>query len=191
MTREQVKSIFGDATSEQIDKLLNIHSTDIGAAKAPISDLQAKLDTANADLTAAKNTISQLEASKGDVEKLQQQIDSYKAAEDQRKQEAEAAEARAAIESRFNAVANGKTFLHDMVRKGVLDDFEKALADKANIGRSDADVFGDLVKDKGYFKPENGGSENMGGANPNAGGTGDDSALSDADYYAKVFAKNK
>lgn len=189
MTREQVKSIFADATDEQIKSLLDIHSGDIGKAKAPIADLQAKLDTATADLTAAKSTITQLEASKGDVEKLQKEIDDFKAAEKQRNEAAAAAAARAAIETRFDAVAKGKTFVHDMVRSGVLGDFEKALADKANVGRSDADVFGDLVKDKGYFKPENGGGEGMGGARDDLGG-GDDSALSDADYYAKVFAKN-
>ena len=37
-------------------------------------------------------------------------------------------QARAALESRFNAVVGDRKFVHDFVRQGVLGEFEKALA---------------------------------------------------------------
>ena len=155
MTREQVLSIFAEATGEQITNLLNIHSADIGKAKAPMTQLQADLDAARKELQEAKNTISTLEKSTGDVEELKKQIEGYKAAELKRSEEAKAAAERAELEERFNAVTGERKFLHDMVRTGVMAEFDAALKDKANRGKGDAEIFETLTKDKGYFANQN------------------------------------
>ena len=76
----------------------------------------------------------------------------------------------------------------EYVRTGVMNDFEKALADKANRGKSDAEIFESLTKDRDYFKSMNPSMENMGGIN-NRIIESDTDKLSDAEYYAKVFAK--
>lgn len=47
MKREDVSKIFSDATSEQIDKILDLNSADIGKAKKGYDDLKAELETAN------------------------------------------------------------------------------------------------------------------------------------------------
>ena len=50
-------------------------------------------------------------------------------------------------DKRFEAVVGDKKFSHDAVRADYRAKFEAALADKANEGQSDADVFHALVKD--------------------------------------------
>ena len=155
MTREQVKGIFPDATDEQLSQLLNIHSSDIGKAKAPATQLQTDLDAIKTQLDEAKNTIAALEANKGDVAALQQQIDAYKAADEKRAQEAKEAAEKQELLERFEAVAGDRQFIHDMVKNGVMADFGAALKDKANRGKGDAEIFDVLTKDKGYFANQN------------------------------------
>lgn len=151
MKREDITQIFEGATKEQIDQLLNLNSADIGKAKGGADKLQADLDAANAALAKARETISGLEAAKGDMEGMKKQIEAYQAAEEQRKQEAKKREARAELEERFGAVSGDRKYIHDMVREGVMRDFDAALKDRANRGKSDSEIFEALTKDKGYF----------------------------------------
>jgi hypothetical protein len=151
MKREDITKIFGDATKEQIDQIMAIYGADIEAAKATGTAAAEELKT-------AKETIAALEAAKGNADELAKELDRYKAEEQARKAEEEAAKAHAAIESRFTAVTGGKAFVHDYVRSGVLGEFEKALADETNTGKSDAEIFDALTKDKDYFKSQNPGS---------------------------------
>jgi hypothetical protein len=51
------------------------------------------------------------------------------------------------LDKRFDAVVGDKKFSHDAIRADYRRRFEDALADKANEGQSDADVFHSLVKD--------------------------------------------
>lgn len=179
MKREDITKLFKDATEEQVSALLDINSHDIGKAKAGGDKLQADLEAANATLKAAQDTIKALEGSKGDVDKLQKQLDDYKAAETARQAAETAAQLRQAVEARFNAVVGERAFLHDFVRKGVLDEFEKALADKTNAGKGDKDLFDALTTDKGFFAAGNQPPVNMGGA-PNI------NAQTDKDKYQKM-----
>jgi len=189
MKREDITKIFEGATDEQISALLDINSKDIGKAKAGVEKLQADLDAANAALTEARATITQLESAKGDVAKLQAEIDKYKAAEAERQAAEAAAQLRAAIEARFNAVVGDRSFLHEYVRKGVLDEFDKALADKANVGKSDKDIFEALTKDKGYFASQNPPAPNMGGARNIDTETDKEKFLKMSLYEQMLFAK--
>lgn len=184
MTREQVRSIFADATDDQVNQLLNIHSADIGKAKSSGDKLQADLDSVKNELATAKATISQLEASKGDVEALQKQIDDYKAADKKRAEDAAAAAEKAELEERFGIVANGKTFIHDMVKAGVLADFGAALKDKTNRGKSDAEIFEQLTKDKGYFSSQ---APNV-PSQPKLGNVGAGEVKTREDFFKMSFA---
>jgi len=164
MKREDITKLFTDATDEQVSALLDINSRDIGKAKGGADKLQTDLEAANAALETAKATITTLEAAKGDATALQAEVDRYKLAETERKAAETAAQLRAGIESRFNAQVGERAFIHDFVRKGVLDEFDRALADKANAGKGDKDLFDALTVDKGYFAAGNQPPVNMGGA---------------------------
>lgn len=179
MRRDQITEIFKDATKDQIDQLLNINSADISKALGSAGDVQQKLDAAN-------NKIAELQAKAEKAEALQQENNQLKEAEKQRVEAEKKAQERAELEERFNSVSGDKKYIHDMVREGVLNDFGKALADKANRGKGDKEIFEAITKDKGYFSSENPPAD-MGGVGKV---TGDDNdKLSDAEYYAKVFAK--
>ena len=169
MKREDISKIFEGATDAQISALLDINSRDIGKAKADGEKLQTELTAAQDALKKANDTITQLEAHKGDVEKLQSEIDRYRQADADRAEAERQAAARAELEERFNAVTGDRKFIHEFVRKGVMEDFGKALADKANRGKSDAEVFSALTKDQDYFASQNPAAENMaqfGNVNP-------------------------
>lgn len=134
MTREDIKKTFEGATDEQIKSLLDINTADIGKAKGDYSTLRGQLKTAQDDLKTAQTTIGELEKTKGDVATLQRAINDYKAADEQRTLDAKAAAARADVEARFGRAVGERSFAHDYIKAGVLNDFEKALADEANKG---------------------------------------------------------
>ena len=190
MKREDISKHFPDATDEQISALLDINSRDIGKAKGDAAKLQSDLDAANAALKEAQNTITALEAAKGNAEELQKQIDEYKAADDKRKADEKAAAERAELMERMDAVMDGRKFIHDRMRDLVAEDFAAALKDKANRGKADKEVFDAVTLDKGYFASQNPPAPNMPGFNPRMTDP-DADALSDAEYYAKVFADKK
>ena len=62
---------------------------------------------------------------------------------------------RAEVERRFEAAAGNREFLHEYVRKGLLADFAAALEDAANAGKSDAEVFSALTREKNCFAAQN------------------------------------
>ena len=152
MTRDDVRKTFPEATDEQVKAIMDLHGADIERTKGAAGADAAKLTALQNELDEAKTTIGTLEAAKADADKLQAEIDRYKQAEAQRQ------------ESRFNAVVGERKFVHDFVRQGVLSEFEKALADKANEGKGDAAIFDGLTRDKDYFASMNpGGKPDMGG----------------------------
>ena len=168
MTRDDIRKAFPEATEEQITNLLNIHSADIGRARGNAAQLQT-------DLTAAQQTIQQLQTTANEVEQLRQQVQQFQQAEQQRQQAEQAAQARSALLGRMDAVLNGREFIVEDLRDVIADRFQAALNDQANVGRSDADIFNALTQDKGYFKSQNpgtGGEDGMPGMGDLGGGSG-------------------
>ena len=162
MKREDIAKIFEGATDEQINKLLDINSADIGKAKGNASKIQDELDAANESLRKANETIKALEASKGDLEKVQKELDDYKAAEEKRNAEAKHAEERAALMSRMDAVLGERKFIHERMRDIVADEFGKAINNKENVGKADKEIFDAVTKDQGFFASQNPPAGNMG-----------------------------
>ena len=192
MKREDIARIFDGASEEQVKALLDINSADITKAlnrqKDESDKLQTQLDAANDALKKANDAINDLKNSAEDAEKLKQRIADYEKADADRQQAEKAAAERAELEERFGAVSGDRQYIHDMVREGVLTDFGKALADKANRGKSDAEIFEAITRDKGFFASQNP-PAGMGPMNNIQQSESD--RLSDADYYAQVFAQKK
>lgn len=169
MKRDEIKAILGDITDEQLTKLLDINTADIEKVK---TKMQPEIDGLKQQLTEAKDTITTLEASKGDADALQAELDKYRQADEKRQQEAAEAAARAELMERFGRVKGDREFSSEFAESGVLDAFHKAINDPANKGKGDAELFDGLTKDKdGVFKSKNP-PANMGGIGGNepAGG---------------------
>lgn len=96
-----------------------------------------------------------LDLNSKDTDAMQHQIDEYRQAESARIEAEKAAAAHADIEHRFDAAVGERKFLHEFVRKSVLDEFEKALADEVNKGKDDQGIFESLTKEKGFFASQN------------------------------------
>ena len=150
MTREDIKKHFPEATDEQISGLLDINSKDIGKHKTAA-------ETASADLKKAKDTIEELEKNAKDAAALQKTIDDYKAADEKRQADAKAAAERTERMSRFDKAhgeaSKDRNWLNDFTKDGVFSQFEKALTDEANKGKSDIDIYKSLVNDEKGVKP--------------------------------------
>ena len=150
MTREDIKKHFPEATDEQISGLLDINSKDIGKHKTAA-------ETASADLKKAKDTIEELEKNAKDAAALQKTIDDYKAADEKRQADAKAAAERTERLSRFDKAhgeaSKDRKWLNDFTREGIFAQFEKALTDDANKGKSDVQIYTSLVNDEKGVKP--------------------------------------
>lgn len=150
MTREDIKKHFPDATDEQISDLLDINSRDIGKHKTAA-------ETAQGELKTAKETIANLEKNQGDVAALQKTIADYKAADEKRQAEAKAAAEHAERLGRFDKAhaeaSKDRKWLNDFTRDGIFAQFEKALADSANTGKSDVQIYNSLINDEKGVKP--------------------------------------
>ena len=166
MTRDDIKKHFPEATEDQIKGLLDIHSKDIGKYKTAA-------ETADADLKKAKETISDLEKNAKDAAALQKTIDDYKAADEKRQADAKAAAERSERLGRFEKAhaeaSKDRKWLNDFTRDGIFAQFEKALADSTNTGKSDVQIYNSLINDDKGVKPGlfeaqvNGSMSGMGG----------------------------
>lgn len=130
-------------------KLADLTSGEYVAKGKYDSDLKKARD----DLKTAKETISTLEANKGDTDALQAELDKYKQADEARQKAEQEAAAHAALVDRFNKVKGERQFSSEYAESGLLDAFNKAISDPANTGKGDKELFDALTKDAaGLFK---------------------------------------
>ena len=160
MTREELQTIIEGITDEQLQKILDINNSDVEKQK---KKFQTQVENLNTQLSEAKETISTLEANKGDTDALQAELNNYKAAEEKRKQDEAEDTARAEMLERFNRAKGENVFSSEYAESGVLAAFTSELAKPENKGVGDAEIFAKLTKDKaGVFQTKNP-PVNMGG----------------------------
>lgn len=132
---------FAERTKDM--KLADLSGGEYVAKGKYDSDLKKARD----ELKTAKETIATLEANKGDTEALQAELDKYKQADEARKKAEQEAEAHAALVERFGKVKGDREFSSPYAESGVMDAFRQAIADPANTGKGDAELFDTLTKD--------------------------------------------
>lgn len=108
---------------------------------------EADVKKAKDELKTAKETISTLEANKGDMETLQAELDKYRQADEARQKAEQEAAAHAALVDRFNKVKGERQFSSEYAESGLLDAFNKAVSDPSNTGKGDKELFDALTKD--------------------------------------------
>lgn len=161
---EFLKDLFTEPLSyeafEKAVKAKGLKLADLSGGEYVSKD---KFDKVNSDLKEAKNSLTTVtteldilkegnasaEEWRQKYEKLQNEV-----SEKERKaqEEAVAAEKQANLQTRYSAVCvtkDGKPleWTHDAIKDSYFAKFVEAVDDKANIGKSDADIFNNLVKD--------------------------------------------
>lgn len=113
-------------------------------------------DNFKSQLETANNTISELEKNKGDVAALQAEIDGYKQEKANREAAEHEAQKDAALMSRFDKLNGEQKYTNEFTKNGVFAEFKAALENSENAGKSDADIFAALTKDReGIFANPN------------------------------------
>lgn len=150
MKREELKQI-AELTDEQLDKIMAINGADVEKVKAKVTALEADLKEAKETADKINTEFEALKSSNAGAEEYKSKYEALVAENEAREKQAEAdrilREKTESLDKRFEAVVGDKKFSHDAIRADYRRKFENALADKANEGQSDADVFHALVKD--------------------------------------------
>ena len=132
---------FNERTASM--KLADLTSGEYVAKGKYDSDLKKARD----DLKTAKETISTLEANKGDTDALQAELDKYKQADEARQKAEQEAAAHSALVERFGKVKGSREFSSKFAEAGLLEEFSKVINDPANTGKGDKELFDALTKD--------------------------------------------
>ena len=130
MTREDLRGIIEGIADEQLKQILDIHSADIGRAKAAETELTERLQKAEGQVSALQELQREAEEIKEKYSELQ------KVAEQQAEQER-----ITQLDNRFKAASGDAKFLNSFTRKGIFDRFTQALDLDENKGKSDSEVF--------------------------------------------------
>ena len=153
MTREEIKSIIDGVTDEQLNKILDINSRDIGKAKGKAEDQSKELEGLRQQLSDKDQTIANLEKASGDAKKVQEELEKYKQAEAGRKKAEDDARADQILTAAAEQALEGKEFVNDPTRAHYVAALKQAIADPANKGKSPAKLFGKMTRDAdGIFK---------------------------------------
>lgn len=147
MKREEIKSIFPDATDEQLKAVMDLNGKEVEKNKKLESELKEKkeeLENLNTEMETLKTANASGDEWKAKFEALQADNEAKA-----RQAEADrlAKEKAEGLDKRFDAVVGDKKFTHDAIRADYRRKFESALADKENEGKSDNEIFHALSKD--------------------------------------------
>lgn len=144
-----------------ISSIMAEKGTAITAAVAAEALKYADYAQTKAELTTAKTT---LEGLKGlDIEGMKTKLKAFEDAEVARKAKDDADKVAKAMAARFAAVKGTNEFIDPLMEEVVLNKFTAMIADPANEGKGDAELYALLTKDKPFFKSQNPPSkDNMG-----------------------------
>lgn len=147
-----------------------------------------KLDKKISELSEAQATIETLKGNGEDIEKLRQTIADYETKEKARSDAEAKAQELEALKARFTPLRKDKTFINEGTEKWMFDEFSKAVALEENKGKSDADIYDAITKDKNIYENPNQvfKSPKVGGSNSPKG----DKAYMDEFYKGNPFYKN-
>lgn len=135
MKRSEIESILNNSeldNAAKLDQIMKIHGVDTNAWNQDRDTLTRERDEARQAGTAHS-----------DYDQIVKERDDLKAYKAERE-----------IDDRFTAVVSGAKFKNAYTEKGVLGDFVKAIGDEKNKGRTDEDIFGEIVKghESEYFE---------------------------------------
>jgi hypothetical protein len=147
MKREEIKSIFPDATDEQVKSVMDLNGKEVEKNKK----LETELKEKNEQLEKLNTEFETLKSSNAGAEEYKTKYEALVAENEAKAKQAEAErvarEKAEGLDKRFDAVVGDKKFSHEAIRADYRRKFENALEEKENEGKSDADIFHALSKD--------------------------------------------
>ena len=151
MRREEIKSIFPDATDEQLKSVMDLNGADVEKSKSKVTSLENELKEKKADFEKLNTEFEALKTANASGEDWIAKFEALQAENIAKEKQAEAdrilAEKTESINKRFEAVLGDKKFNHDAIREAYLKKFGDALESKEYEGQSDADILHALTKD--------------------------------------------
>lgn len=152
MKQEFLKSL--NLSDEVIAQIQAENGKDIQAEKDKTKKAQDDMAALNAKISEYENKIKDFEKQDAaglaeKIKELQKVIDDRKAADDKAIHDKN-------MSDRLDKVTGEKKYLNEYTRNGILSEFMSAVEDKANAGKSDADLFAQITKDReGIFDSQN------------------------------------
>ena len=151
MKREEIKTIFPDATDEQLKAVMDLNGTDVEKVKAKVAALEAEankkkeaFDKLNSEFEALKSANASGEDWKAKFEALQAE---NVAKEKQAEADRILAEKNADIEKRFTECVGDKKFSHDAIKASYLKKFADALCSESNSDSSPLQKLYDYIEE--------------------------------------------
>ncbi len=152
---KDIFTILGESGVEVSEELKKPILKAVGENYRTIAEVQKKndriteLETQNGELS---EQIKAFDGDKSKLEELQNKVADYEKAEQKRKEEQQAAELENSMCERFKGLNGEHKYINEYTEKAVFEDFKSAVADKANAGKSDAEIYSQLVKDKNIYQ---------------------------------------
>lgn len=147
MTRDDLRGIIEGISDEQLKKILDINSLDIGKAKRGTEELKTKLEGKLAQIADMETELDALRISQCEAEEIKKRAEELQKIIDDRRAQDEKTAQTLELESRFDAVVGDARFLNDYTRNGIFDSFCKALQNGENQTKADSEIFGEITKD--------------------------------------------
>ena len=142
-----------ESKHKDIRKAVSEHYKTINEFNNTVNDLNGQLTNANNTITDLKGKLE--DAEKVDVKGLQDRLKAFEDAENTRKQNEAKAKELEALKARFDPLRKDNKFLNEGTEKWMFDEFTKALALEENKGKSDADIYEAIAKDKNIYENPN------------------------------------
>ena len=146
MTRDELRGIVEGISDEQLKRILDINSSDIGKAKLGMEEKDISIQEANKKIADMEAELGSLRDSQCEAEKMKTKIDELQKVIDERALEDERIAQEAALEKRFNSAMGTNKFLNDYTRNGIYALFSEALKAEENKGKSDREIFEMITK---------------------------------------------
>ncbi len=147
MTRDDLRGIVEGISDEQLKKILDINSLDIGKAKRGAEELKTELEGNAQKMAEMEKELDTLRMGQCEAEKVKKQAEELQKIIDDRRIRDEELAKTADLESRFTAVVGDAKFLNGFTRNGIFDTFCQAVQNSENQGKADSEIFGEITKD--------------------------------------------
>lgn len=149
MTRDELRTIINGISDEQLKKILDINSADIGKAKSGKDELRTQLDAAAEKILGYEEQISALNESLGEAEKVKEELCTLQKTISEREAQDLAEKKRQEQLERFKKASDGAEFLNEYTERGLFGEFCAALANEESQGMTDAELYEKITSDKG------------------------------------------